>query len=91
MIPNPLNQQRRKELEAMLSHHHVRIFRDIHVSGHAAREDLRDLLLMVKPEHIIPTHGEHEHKGAFLELAKEMGLNIEKVHILKNGEGIQLD
>mgnify|MGYP000870949739 CR=1 FL=1 len=91
VIPNPLNQQRRKELEAMLSHHHVRIFRDIHVSGHAAREDLRDLLLMVKPEHIIPTHGEHEHKGAFLELAKEMGLNIEKVHILKNGEGIQLD
>ncbi len=91
VIPNPLNQERRKELEELLSQHQVRIFKDIHVSGHAAREDLRDLLLMVKPKNIIPTHGEHKHKGAFLDLALEMGFARDQVHILRNGEDIRVD
>ncbi|MEC8220555.1 MAG: MBL fold metallo-hydrolase RNA specificity domain-containing protein [Nanoarchaeota archaeon] len=35
------------------------MFKDIHVSGHASREDHRDLLGMIHPKHVVPVQG-HE-------------------------------
>jgi len=56
-IPTPTNIENRRILEEKLKNQHVRIFTDIHVSGHAAREDSRDLIELAKPKHIIPAHG----------------------------------
>ena len=90
-IPTPTNIENRFKLESDLKKYGVRIFKDIHQSGHAAREDLRELVNLVKPEHIIPAHGENSMLMAMADLASEMGYNTgENVHVMKNGERIKL-
>ena len=69
---------------------HIRIFSDIHVSGHAAREDHRDLLHLVTPEHIIPTHGDQEMREALKDLALDMNYELDKIHLLNNGQILRL-
>ena len=90
-IPTPTNIENREKLEANLRSYNVRIFKDIHQSGHAAREDLRDLINLVRPRHIIPAHGNYSMKSALSDLAEEMGYHKdENVHLMKNGERIRL-
>ncbi|MBI2660546.1 RNase J family beta-CASP ribonuclease [Candidatus Woesearchaeota archaeon] len=90
-IPTPTNIENRQRLESDLRSFNVRIFKDIHQSGHAAREDLRDLINLVKPQHIIPAHGEPAMLNALADLAAEMGYKKgENVHVMGNGERIKL-
>ena len=44
----------------------------IHVSGHPNREDLKDMYQWVKPQCVIPVHGEHRHMIEHINFAKEM-------------------
>ncbi len=91
VIPTKLNIQNREHLEKSLKKLGVRIFTDVHVSGHAAREDDRDLLEMIKPEHIIPAHADDEKKQGLIDLAVELGYKKGKtVHLLHNGERLKL-
>ena len=46
-----------------------------HVSGHANRPDLETLHDVVKPQVLIPMHGEHRHLRAHAKLAEDRGLN----------------
>lgn len=88
-IPTEINQANRKALEEALKAKKVRIFIEIHVSGHSSREDLRDLIKMVKPKNIIPAHGEASMTSAFAELAEEEGYKTgENVFIMRNGQKI---
>ncbi len=87
IIPSPINVVNREHLEGALTAKGARIFKDIHVSGHGAKEDLRDLIDAVKPKHIIPTHGDMKKKGALADLAVEMGYELEKnVHLMVDGQ-----
>jgi len=91
VIPTPTNIENRQKLEASLRNFNVRIFKDIHQSGHAAREDLRDLINLVKPQHIIPAHGSIEMRSALADLAVEMGYEKgSNVHLMRKGEKIKL-
>lgn len=90
IIPSPINIENRKVLEKKLRTQKVRIFTDIHVSGHAAREDLRDLIELVKPKNIMPAHGDQKMTSAMNSLALEMGFKPEKIHIMSNGKIIKL-
>jgi len=88
-IPTEINQANRKALEDLLKSKKVRIFKDIHVSGHSSREDLRDFIKMVKPKNIIPAHGEPRMTSALAELAEEEGYKTgENVFIMRNGQRI---
>ena len=90
-IPTPTNIENRKKLENNLRSFNVRIFKDIHTSGHAAREDLRDLINIVKPKHIIPAHGEISMTSSLADLAVEMGYKKgSNVHLMQNGGRIRL-
>ena len=90
-IPTPTNIENRQRLESDLKSKHVRIFKDVHESGHAAREDLRELINLVKPDHIIPAHGERRMTDSLADLAVEMGYRKgENVHVMANGERIKL-
>ncbi|MBU2560896.1 MAG: RNase J family beta-CASP ribonuclease [Nanoarchaeota archaeon] len=92
IIPTALNHANREILEGKLKRFGVRIFKDIHVSGHAAKEDLRDLINMVKPQHIIPAHGDINMASSLSELAMEMGYRVgENVHIMQNGQFLTLE
>ena len=59
----------------------------VHVSGHANREDLKDMYQWVKPRCVIPVHGEHIHIKEHISFAKEMqipfNLKIENGNIIK--------
>ncbi|MFH1915952.1 MAG: RNase J family beta-CASP ribonuclease [Nanoarchaeota archaeon] len=90
VIPTEENRENREKLEETLRSKKVRIFRDIHASGHASREDHRELISMLKPEHIIPTHGNPAMLAGLKDLAIEMGYKESQVHILKNGDRLQL-
>ncbi len=91
VIPVTLNKDNRAELESALRQKGARIFRDIHVSGHAAREDHRDLFELVKPKHIIPSHCEYKLSHHLADLAVEMGYVQDKtVHLMKDGQRLNL-
>lgn len=89
-IPTEINIKNRDNLENQLKSHGVRIFKDIHQSGHAAREDLRDLIKLVKPKHIIPAHGDKEMEKALADLAYEEGYKNKNVHILNDGQKLTI-
>jgi|TARA_B100001741_G_C16548365_1_gene598039 ribonuclease J len=63
----------------------------VHVSGHPNREDLKDMYNWVKPESIIPVHGEHRHMNEHIKFAKEMqiphALRIEDGDIVRISPG----
>jgi len=90
IIPTDINRTNRENLENLLTQKKLRIFRDIHVSGHAAKEDLRDLLTMLKPKHLIPAHGNTDMKNALSKLAEEKGYSKHNIHILSNGYSVVL-
>jgi len=86
LIPAPINQERREAMQARLKKKQARIFDNVHVSGHGGREDLRDLIKLTNPEHVIPSHGDLKKLTAGAELAVEMGYKMNKnVHIMHNG------
>ncbi len=89
-IPTTTNIENRAKLEAALRNSGIRIFKDVHQSGHAAREDLRDLINLVKPKHIIPAHGGLKMKTSLAELSREMGYKDDQIHIIQNGDRIRL-
>ena len=91
VIPTPLNEASRYALETKLRSFGVRIFDNVHVSGHSSREDHRYLINLLKPEHIIPCHGSMEMRGSYAELATEEGYEIEgNLHLLTNGKSIEI-
>ncbi len=89
-IPTETNIKQRAFLEKRLRELGVRVFKDIHVSGHAGREDLRDLFNMLKPKHIIPAHGVEDMRKGMEDLALEMGFDKNNVHLMKNGSKLKL-
>ena len=90
-IPTPVNVANKEQLDKRLKRAGVRIFDNIHVSGHAGREDLRDLISMLNPQHIIPAHGSLMQLTPMIELAKEMGYKSGKdCHLMQNGQKLRL-
>ncbi len=86
VIPTETNQKNREEVEKKLKEKGLRLFRDIHVSGHAAREDLRDLINFLKPKNVIPAHGNIEMLKDLRELAIEMGYKDKNILVMREGE-----
>jgi ribonuclease J len=90
VIPNPSNIANREIMENDLKKFKVRMFKDIHTSGHASKEDLRDLITLVRPKHIIPAHGDFTMITALTDLCIEMGYRVgENVHIMKDGQKVR--
>lgn len=86
-IPNPINLANRDLLNRRLKERGARIYNNVHVSGHAGPEDIRDFIRMLNPQHLIPSHGDLSHLAAFVELAEEEGYKLgNDVHILRNGQ-----
>ena len=75
MIPG--NERAIMSVQDSLVRRGVRVLTDsdhmVHVSGHAARDDLRRLYGLVKPRYSVPTHGEWRHLAAHAALAREEG------------------
>lgn len=61
----------------------------VHVSGHAAREELLTFLNLVRPKAFVPVHGEYRHLAAHADLARKMG--VDHVDVLEDGDKVIVD
>tara|TARA_Y100000310_G_C20673037_1_gene811335 strand:- start:706 stop:1992 length:1287 start_codon:yes stop_codon:yes gene_type:complete len=84
VIPTEITIENRRALDSRLKKRGIRMFNNIHVSGHGGREDIRDLINHLNPEHIIPAHGPHEKTQPLIELGKEMGYKPKFLHLTSN-------
>ena len=87
VIPTPASIVARDKMDKKLRSKGVRVQTDIHVSGHASREDLRELLKIFKAKHIIPAHGSLQQETPLIELANEFGYKFgETSHLSSDGK-----
>ena len=63
---------------------------DVHVSGHARQEELKLMLLTIKPKYFIPVHGEARHLHHHAKLAERMGIPESNIFIMENGRVLEL-
>ncbi|MEO5971115.1 MAG: ribonuclease J [Bdellovibrionia bacterium] len=63
---------------------------DIHVSGHATRPELKEMLNRVRPKYFIPIHGEYRHLVHHASLARECGIPAANVLLAVNGDVIEV-
>jgi ribonuclease J len=63
----------------------------VHVSGHAGRDELREMIELTRPEYVIPTHGEHRHLALYADLAVEAGIPRSNITMVDRGDVVVLD
>ncbi len=63
---------------------------EVHVSGHACREELKLMLALTQPKYFVPIHGEYRHMRAHAELAKQMGVAPKNVFISDVGRVFEI-
>ncbi|MCI6634328.1 MAG: ribonuclease J [Clostridiales bacterium] len=63
---------------------------DVHVSGHACKEELKLMLTLTKPRFFIPVHGEARHLYQHKELAEELGIPEEDIFVTEIGDVVEL-
>ena len=66
------------------------IFQDVHVSGHACQEEIKLIYSLVHPRYAIPVHGEYKHLIAQAKIAKELGIDKERIFILRSGDVLEM-
>jgi ribonuclease J len=62
----------------------------VHVSGHAKREELKTLLSLARPDCFIPVHGEFRHLTHHARLAQDMGVAADRVLLAEDGDVVEL-
>ena len=91
VIPNPMNFGQRYVVEQHLRKAGARIFEDLHVSGHAYREDHYEFIQMLNPQHIIPAHADMKMTASYAEFAGDLGYTLDNdVHLLRNGQRLMI-
>jgi ribonuclease J len=63
---------------------------EVHVSGHAAAEELKLMLAMVRPRFFMPVHGETRHLMAHSRLAESVGIAPADIFAIENGDVLEL-
>ncbi len=64
---------------------------NVHVRGHAAQEELKLMLSLVRPRHFVPVHGEYRHLVMHAGLARAMGVQEENTFVLEDGDILEID
>ena len=62
---------------------------DVHVSGHACREEIKLMHALVRPKYFMPIHGEFKHLYLHKELAMEMGMPADRIFVSEIGRTIE--
>lgn len=62
----------------------------VHVSGHAAQEEMKLMINLVRPKFLIPVHGELRHLKYHARLARQLGMPDERITVVENGTVLEL-
>lgn len=65
-------------------------FSEIHVSGHAAQEEQKLILRLVKPRFFLPVHGEYNHITKHKETAMQCGISERNIVLMSDGDQIEV-
>ncbi len=63
---------------------------EIHVSGHASKEELKLMLNLVRPKYFMPVHGEYRHKVYHARLGEKTGIPRENIFLLDDGDVLEI-
>ena len=64
---------------------------DLHVSGHACREEIKLLISLLKPKYLMPIHGEYRHLYANKDIGEFMGIPADKIFVSEVGRVLEID
>ena len=88
----PGNEKKLYQLQNKIVKNNIEIISEenafVHVSGHPNRDDLKDMYKWVKPQCVIPVHGEHRHMVEHIAFAKKM--QVPKTLQVENGDIIRI-
>ena len=65
-------------------------FSEIHVSGHAAQEEQKLMIRLVKPKFFLPVHGEYNHIHRHKETAMKCGIPEKNIYLMSDGEQVEI-
>jgi ribonuclease J len=63
----------------------------VHVSGHAAQEEQKQMLELTRPKYFIPIQGEYRMLVIHGRLGQEVGIPPENIFVIENGQVIEFD
>lgn len=63
--------------------------RNVHVSGHAAQEEQKIVLSLLKPRFFVPVHGEFRHLRHHANTAMTLGIDADDIFVLDNGDRLE--
>ncbi|MEO8745612.1 MAG: ribonuclease J [Candidatus Dormiibacterota bacterium] len=93
--PIPGNERMVHQTVNNLYRHGARVFYsevgNVHVTGHAQRDELREMLDAVRPRNFIPVHGEYRQLLLHSEIAREAGIPDDRIVVVEDGETVELD
>ncbi len=64
---------------------------DVHVSGHASREEQKLLINLLRPKYFIPIHGEYRHLVLHARMAQSLGIPEDHIFVVENGTIVEFD
>ena len=64
---------------------------DLHVSGHACREEIKLLMGLLKPKYLMPIHGEYRHLYANKDIGEFMGISADRIFVSDVGRVLEID
>jgi ribonuclease J len=62
----------------------------VHVHGHASKEELKSVISILKPQYFVPIHGERRHLSAHAVIARDLGVELENVFVLQDGDVLSI-
>jgi ribonuclease J len=93
--PIPGNERMVHQTVNNLYRHGARVFYsevgNVHVTGHAQRDELREMLYAVRPKFFIPVHGEYRQLLLHSEIAREAGVPETNIAVVEDGETVELE
>lgn len=93
--PIPSVQEAQGNLIDKLTYNGCRVYysaieSDLHVSGHAAQEELKVMINLAKPKYILPIGGNYRHMKVFSEMCQNMGYKQDEILMADDGTVIEI-
>ncbi|HEY1456311.1 MAG TPA: ribonuclease J [Candidatus Dormibacteraeota bacterium] len=91
--PIPGNERMVHQTVNNLYRHGARVFYsevgNVHVTGHAQRDELLEMLSAVRPRFFVPVHGEYRQLLLHSEIARDSGLAADRIEVVEDGQSLE--
>jgi len=64
---------------------------DVHVSGHASREEQKLMINLIKPRFFVPIHGDYRHLVLHAQIAQQLDIPAKNIFVIESGQVLEFD